>query len=189
MSTNRKEEIQVAAAKLFGRKGFAASSVRDIAQEVGLGAASLYNHMGSKDELLTTICFRCARSFEEGMKQIDSTLLDPLSKIRELIRLQISIALHDESSLTVFNDEWKHLQEPHLGEFLRLRRTYETSYLRIIRQGMDLGQIKPTDPYLVFQMILSSLRWLHLNGTRKTRLNEVELTEQITSMIIKGISK
>ena len=55
MITNRKEEIQTAAAKLFGEKGFAASSVRDIANAVGLGAASLYNHMGSKDELLVTM--------------------------------------------------------------------------------------------------------------------------------------
>ena len=78
MNTTRKEEIQFAAAKLFGKKGFAASSVRDIAQEVGLGAASLYNHMGSKDELLTTICFRCARAFEEGMKHIDQMKVAPV---------------------------------------------------------------------------------------------------------------
>ena len=186
--TNRKQEIQVAAAKLFGKKGFAASSVRDIAQEVGLGAASLYNHMGSKDELLTTICFRCAGLFEEGMKRIDAADADPVEKIRQLIRLQIDIALHEESSLTVFNDEWRHLQEPHLTAFLQLRRQYETAYLRIIREGMDQGKIKPTDPYLVFQMILSSLRWLHLQGTRKTKLNEEQLTEQITSIIIKGIT-
>ena len=189
MPNNRKQEIQVAAAKLFGKKGFAASSVRDIAHEVGLGAASLYNHMGSKDELLTMICFRCARSFEEGMKSIDASPVDPVEKIRQLIRLQISIALHDESSLTVFNDEWRHLQEPHLSEFLQLRRAYENAYLRIIRQGIDVGQLNPTDPYLVFQMILSSLRWLHLSGMRKTKLNEQQLTEQIISIIIKGITK
>ena len=188
MPTNRKQEIQVAAAKLFGKKGFAASSVRDIAHEVGLGAASLYNHMGSKDELLTTICFRCAGLFEEGMKWIDASDADPVEKVRQLIRLQIHIALNEESSLTVFNDEWRHLQEPHLTAFLQLRRQYETAYLRIIREGMDQGKIKPTDPYLVFQMILSSLRWLHLQGTRKTKLNEEQLTEQITSIIIKGIT-
>ena len=189
MNTTRKEEIQFAAAKLFGKKGFAASSVRDIAQEVGLGAASLYNHMGSKDELLTKICFRCARAFEEGMKHIDQMKVAPVEKIRQLIALQISIALHDESSLTVFNDEWKHLLEPHLSEFLRLRRAYETTYLRIIKEGMEQGQLNPTDPYLVFQMILSSLRWLHLGSTpKKTKLDEITLTEQITSIIIKGIT-
>jgi AcrR family transcriptional regulator len=187
MTTTRKEEIHIAAAKLFGEKGFAASSVRDIAHAVGLGAASLYNHMGSKDELLTTICFRCANSFLEGMKQIEQDQHDPVDKIKELIRLQIHIALHDESSVTVFNDEWRHLQEPYLSSFLDLRRTYETSYLRIIKAGIDEGKLKNTDAYLIYQMILSSLRWLHMPGVRKRKLSEQELTEQITSILINGI--
>ena|SRR5687768_10407099 len=187
VTTNRKAEIHTAAAKLFGEKGFAACSVRDIAQAVGLGAASLYNHMESKDELLTTICFRCAHEFLEGMRVIDVKGKAPDQKIRELIRLQIHIALHDKGSVTVFNDEWKHLQEPFLSSFLELRRTYETAYLRIIREGIEKGVLKNVDSYIVYQTILSSLRWLHMPGVKKIRQTEEELTEQITSIIIKGI--
>src|SRR5258706_3275666 len=159
--SNRKKEIQIAASKLFGEKGFAACSVRDIAQAVGLGAASLYNHMESKDELLTTICFRCAHEFLEGMKSIDALTNGPEEKIKQLIRLQIHIALNDKSSVTVFNDEWRHMQEPHLTSFLELRRLYEKTYLRIIREGIQQSVFKDVDAYLIYQMILSSLRWLH----------------------------
>jgi TetR/AcrR family transcriptional regulator, cholesterol catabolism regulator len=155
---------------------------------VGLGAASLYNHMGSKDELLTTICFRCANDFLNGMEKIDATLQQPEEKVKELIRLQIRIALHDESSLTVFNDEWRHLQEPFLTSFLELRRRYETTYLRIIKAGIETGMFIATDPYMIYQLILSSLRWLHMPGVKKTKLSEDQLTEQITSILIKGIS-
>jgi AcrR family transcriptional regulator len=186
--SKRKEEIHTAAARLFGEKGFAACSVRDIAQAVGLGAASLYNHMDSKDELLTAICFRCAQQFLDGMKRIDIPESSPEDKIRELIRLQIHIALHDQSSVTVFNDEWRHLPEPHLGEFLELRREYERAYLRIIRDGMERGSFKQIDPYLVYLMILSSLRWLHQQGIRKIKQTEQELTTQISSIILKGIT-
>ncbi len=186
-TTNRKQEIHTAAAKLFGEKGFAASSVRDIAHAVGLGAASLYNHMGSKDELLTTICFRCANEFLEGMAQIEQEQSDPVEKIKELIRLQIRIALHDESSLTVFNDEWRHLQEPFLTSFLELRRLYETSYLRIIKEGIEKGRLQNSEPYLMYQLILSSLRWLHMPSVKKTKLTEQELTEQISLILINGI--
>lgn len=186
--TTRKKEIQSAAARLFGEKGFAACSVRDIAGAVGLGAASLYNHMGSKDELLTLICFRCANEFISGMDAIDIEGKRPEDKIRELIQLHIRIALWDTSSVTVFNDEWRHLQEPALSEFLRLRRTYETAYLRIIREGIEHGSIRALDPYLVYQMILSSLRWLHQAGVKKIHKTETELTEEITSIILKGIT-
>ena len=121
------------------------------------------------------------------MKQIEEEQTDPVEKIKELIRLQIRIALHDESSLTVFNDEWKHLQEPFLSSFLELRRTYETAYLRIIREGIAEGKLKNVETYLVYQLILSSLRWVHLAGVKKTKLSEQELTEQISSILINGI--
>ena len=184
---SRKDEIQSAAAKLFGEKGFAACSVRDIASAVGLGAASLYNHMGSKDELLTKICFHCAQEFLDGMQAIDVEETSPANKIKELIQLHIHIALNDKSSVTVFNDEWRHLQEPFLSKFLELRRMYETAYLRIIRDGVEEGVLKQMDAYLVYQMILSSLRWLHLPGAKKIKQTESELTEQITSIILNGI--
>lgn len=183
----RKEEIHFAAAKLFGEKGFTASSVRDIANAVGIGAASLYNHMGSKDELLTTICFRCANEFLDGMKAIDVPDKSPEEKIRELIRLQIHIALNDKSSVTVFNDEWRHMQEPYLSSFLKLRRSYESAYLEIINEGIKGEIFKNVDPHLIYQMILSSLRWLHMTGVKKIKQTSEQLTEQITSIIIKGI--
>jgi len=186
-TNTRKEEIHIAAARLFGEKGFAASSVRDIANAVGLGAASLYNHMDSKDELLTSICFRCANSFLEGMAKIETECTDPVEKIKELIRLQIRIALYDESSLTVFNDEWRHLQKPYLSSFLDLRRTYETAYLRIINEGIEQGKLQHNDAYIIYQTILSSLRWLHVPHGKKLKLPEDKMIEQISSILIKGI--
>jgi len=184
---SRKTEIQTAAARLFGEKGFAASSVRDIAHAVGLGAASLYNHIGSKDELLTTICFRCADQFLEGMRAIEAQPGTALRKIEALIALQVRIALEDRSSVTVFNDEWRHLQEPHLSRFKELRRNYERRYLRIIRDGVEAGDLRDIDPYVMYQWILSSLRWLHVQDLRKTKLTETGLIQQITPLIINGI--
>jgi AcrR family transcriptional regulator len=185
--TSRKNEIHAAAARLFGEKGFAASSVRDIAHAVGLGAASLYNHMESKDELLVSICFRCAEAFSTGMADIDGADLNPLEKIEALIQLHIRIALQDQSSVTVFNDEWRHLQDPHLTAFRQMRKAYESTFLRIIRDGMESGLLARRDPYLTYQCILSSLRWLHQAGIRKLTLSEAEITEQIRSLLINGI--
>jgi len=121
------------------------------------------------------------------MALIEASLSSPEEKIKALIRLQIHIALNDKSSVTVFNDEWRHLQEPYLSEFLELRRTYEKSYLRIIREGIQKGVLKEVDTYIMYQLILSSLRWLHMPNLKKSKMNEEEMTEQITSLLIKGI--
>jgi AcrR family transcriptional regulator len=52
----RKEVILRKASSLFRMKGFAVTSMRDLAESVGVEAPSLYNHIGSKAELLQDIC-------------------------------------------------------------------------------------------------------------------------------------
>ena len=53
------------AALLFKSKGYTATSMRELADTVGVEAPSLYNHIGSKSELLQAICFKVGNEFTE----------------------------------------------------------------------------------------------------------------------------
>ncbi|MFT4973632.1 MAG: AcrR family transcriptional regulator, partial [Saprospiraceae bacterium] len=63
---SRKEEIKSAAARLFRKKGYSATSMRDIATAVGIKAASIYNHFKGKQELLQMLLMNIAYLFEKG---------------------------------------------------------------------------------------------------------------------------
>ena len=60
---SRREIIIEKAATLFKQKGFKSASMREIADVVGVEAASLYNHIKSKNELLNIICFDVANRY------------------------------------------------------------------------------------------------------------------------------
>ena len=70
-NASRKDIILQKAAILFKEKGFKAASMRELAEVVGVEAASLYNHIKSKNELLHEICFSVANKYNEKIKILD----------------------------------------------------------------------------------------------------------------------
>lgn len=183
----KKEKILEAAAVLFRDKGYPATSMRDLAQAVDLQASSLYNHIQSKQEILREICFFNASRFLEGIRQIEQAHASPADRLRALINLHIDIAMQDMTSITAFNDEWRHLEEPHLSDFKRLRREYENRFKAILVDGMAQNVFQRLDPQLTLNTVLSSVRWVHewRQPGKKQSLEAVRLT--LSELLLKGL--
>lgn len=184
--SGKREVIFTAAAKLFRDRGYQATSMRDLAHAVDLKASSLYNHIGSKEEILKEICLANADKFSEGMHRIQNLSVSPIEKIKSLINLHVDIAMSDYTSVTSFNDEWRHLGEPSLSIFKEKRKTYERAFLSIIKEGIQLGQIQKINPIVCLYTILSSTQWVyeaHLD------LDQSQISTDIKAMLIKGIEQ
>jgi len=186
--TQRKQNIYEQAAILFRDKGFPATSMRDLASAVGIEASSLYSHINSKSEILRHICFNCATRFLVSLDKINKTNELPADKLRALIDVHVTIAQDDATSIIVFNDEWRHLEEPHLSEFIKLRRRYEEGCAQIIKAGIADGSFREIDPFIVLNTLLSSTLWLH-RSARAHEKSHSEISGQISDMILFGLQK
>ncbi len=185
----KKQIIQEAAVRLFRDKGYSATSMRDLARAVNLKASSLYNHISSKEEILKDICFENAHRFLEGMKEVESMPGTAAGKVEALLRLHIRTATGDAASVMAFNDEWRHLTEPHLSEFMALRKDYEGRFLNILKTGMRSGQFQDTEPVIALHTIFSSIRWLYDWFQPGKKLTASEVEENIINMLMEGLKK
>jgi len=181
--------IREAAAQLFRQKGYAATSMRDLARAVNLEASSLYNHIGSKAGLLCDICFENAQHYLDEIDRVEQLDLDAGEKIKALIHFHIQMATEDITSIMSFNDEWRHLQEPQLSEFTQLRKTYEGRFLKIIEAGMATGAFKQAHPNIVLYTIFSSIRWLHDWYKPEGEVTPEQLKRDIVQLLLEGIKK
>jgi AcrR family transcriptional regulator len=182
-----KERIFEEAARLFQEKGYLATSMRELAERADLQVSSLYSHIGSKEELLHKICFDNARKFLEGIKMAEEMEANSTEKIRFLISLHIKIATSDITSVTIFNDEWRHLSEPYLAEFLAMRRDYEKRFSKILQQGVEQGEFVPINVTVALFTILTSLRWLHRWFPEKRGISVKSLETEILSLLMNGL--
>ncbi len=177
------------AAELFREKGYSASTMRDIADRVGIEAASLYNHIKSKEELLTDICFAIGNMFVPEMRQVIANKESTLSKIQYLINLHIDITTQHAAMVSVANNEWRHIKEPKLSEFLQMRDNYETCFKDIIEIGIRKGELKNIDSTTSLYTILSSFRWLQYwyKPDRDSPVDQIK--RDISELLLKGIKK
>jgi AcrR family transcriptional regulator len=184
---SKKQMIMEAAAGLFRDRGYAATSMRDLAKAVHLQASSLYNHISSKQDLLREICFQNAHHFLQGIEQIESSFDSPVHQIEQLILLHLNTVNTDATSVTSFNDEWRHLSEPDLSKYIQLRKQYEKRFKSILQAGIEQGVFQPLDTGVAMNTILSSLRWVYDWYRPERAVNVSVIGESITRMTLGGL--
>lgn len=187
MKLTRKEEIVIVAAKLFKEKGYSAVSMRDIAQQMDIKAASLYNHIKSKQEILSSLVLHVAREFTNSTQTITAQDGTALQRLKKLIEVHIDITVYHADAIAALNNDWMHLDGQDLLDFIAMRDQYEENFRSIIKQGIQEKQIKAKEPEVILFSILSTLRTLYLWNEKRGKLEVNVLKKELVSVLISGI--
>lgn len=186
----RKEQVIRKAAELFREKGYAASSMRDLAQKLGIEAASLYSHIKSKEEILQNLCFDMSTEFIKSLNSVESKQMTASEKLTLGIVGHIQVMAKDLIASAVFMNEHRHLSQPYLREFLLLRINYINRFKKIIEEGVSKGEFKATiDKKLAVMTLFSSLNWMPLWYDPSSAIDPNELGKQLADMLVNGLKK
>jgi AcrR family transcriptional regulator len=188
-NNSKKEVIIRQAASLFKSKSYTASTMRELAEFVGVEAPSLYNHIGSKSELLQEICFKIGNEFTEQIDKIKNDTGTTIEKIEAVIRFHIKAMAENFDEVYVANHEWKHLEEPYLTDFLNIRRNYERSLMIFIETGIAAKEIKPVNSYVAVLTILSAVRGIEFWQRSKKNVPLQVLEDDMVNQLLNGIVK
>jgi AcrR family transcriptional regulator len=188
-NASKKDVIAKKAAILFKSKGFSSASMRELAEAVGVEAPSLYNHIGSKSELLQGICFKVANTFTLYLDNIEGIPTDYVSRLEQIIRFHIRMMLDHFDEVYVANHEWKHLREPYLSNFLIQRRSYEKRLISLIEGGIAAKEFKSTNPHVAVLTILSAVRGLEFWQQHRKSISNQVLADDMVTHLLKGITK
>lgn len=140
--------IVEAAVGLFFRQGYQATTLRQIADEVGVQVGSLYNYISSKEQLLHDIMRRIMVDLVEGVRAELDGVDDPLERIERFMRH--SIRFHGERQEETFigNTELRSLSPELRTSIVDLRDEYESLLRSALVDASAAGQINVHDPQL-----------------------------------------
>lgn len=187
---SRKDVILTAAAESFRERGYKATSMRDLAEKVGIEAASLYNHIDSKSELLIDICFGITTLMNDFMTSVEESKQSNLEKIETILRFQIKQMVDNFDNNFVANREWNHLEDPELTEFRAQRHDYRKRFNHIITKGIETGEVKdtinvPATVWLLLHAVYGIESW----HRSKVRVAPSVLEDNMITILISGLKK
>ena len=189
MATARKDQFFKESLELIHHQGYKGTTMRDIANKLDCDVANLYNFVKSKEEILVKSLFGINDEFHEGIDLILESAYDPIAKLRQITQLYVRLTYEKPYEISLLVNGWRNLNGQKKEEFIIQKTAYEAKVRGVIEEGINVGALKPLDPTLATNMVLSSMRWLfdsYVNSTET--FNPVEVERQINAFVISGIS-
>jgi AcrR family transcriptional regulator len=162
------DAIQESAANLFYQRGYAATSLREIASDVGIQVGSLYNHIDGKTELLRNIMVWIMDDLLAAMYEALAGTDDPVERLRR--GLDCHIRFHATRSRDVFigNTELRSLPVDDRRVVIEKRDEYEALLRGLLQDVCDQGRGDPIDirlqAYSVVAIGTHMASWYHMDG-------------------------
>jgi AcrR family transcriptional regulator len=180
---NRDEEILAAAIQVFSQKGYAAASLQDVADAVGLLKGSLYHYISSKESLLFRIF---QESHQEGsalMATVDDLGLTPDAKLREFVRRLTLFYAQNRERASLYFSEWRHLTGAELETVMKQRRDFELYVRTIISDARERGLTDPDlDVKLATRYILTAVNGVIVWYSPEGPLRAEDIADQIAEL-------
>ena len=138
---NRRVDVLDAAVDVFWLKGYAASSVQDVADVVGVLKGSLYYYIKSKEDLLAEIVEDVHERSRSIFDEVLSLDVSPLERIRTYIERHVEWYLDNVEEVTVYFRDWRFLTGERLELAAQRRRGYDRAVRQLIAAAQDHGDV------------------------------------------------
>lgn len=189
MSVNRQKEIALAAVKLFEQKGYHATSVQDIADEVGIQKGSLYHYIHSKEDLLLQIAHEAIVEFNENLTQIIRTEATAKDKLIQAIENHLTVSISNLETTTVLLREAFSLGDKPHQVIQDLTDRYVTLWTEMLEDGVARGEFVCEQPKVTALALLGACNWVYRWYKQSGDLSATDVAAVFSRLFLNGLTR
>jgi TetR/AcrR family transcriptional regulator, cholesterol catabolism regulator len=185
----RRAEITARAARMFHQQGYAATSMQQIADAVGISKATLYYYVKSKDDLLFVILEEVNLAGEAIIAEVIAMPVSPLRQLAAYVRGWVRFNVDHLPEVTVFTRDSNQLERRRLRVIEAGRERRFEFVTQLVRTAQAEGEVGPdADPDAVAHVTLGLVGYMHTWYRPHEGAGAVELSDLMASMVIGGLS-
>lgn len=155
----RRKELTRQAAQLFVQEGFDRTTVRMLAQEMGIKSGSIFHHFRDKQEILAAVIEEGTQNAlviaRAALEQCDNSAE---ARLQAMARAHLETLLTDRNAHVVALYEWRRLDPEARNHLSHLRDAYEALWEAVIDEALAAGLIHG-DRFLVARFVMGALNW------------------------------
>jgi AcrR family transcriptional regulator len=182
------DAIRQAAVDLFYKHGYETTTLRGIAEVVGIQVGSLYNHIPSKEKLLYSIMSEVMHDLLESLEKALEPYTDPVDRLRAAVECHVMFHAERAKEVFVGNSELRSLSKANRRDVVELRDRYEAIFRGIVEQGGDAGVFYFTDAKLLTYAIVATGTQVSSWYKARGRLSLQEIASVYSDFVLRGVT-
>lgn len=155
----QRHRVLKAAASCFNRKGYSGTSLKDVANHLGLTDAALYYYVRNKEELVYQCYLRAAELGKEAMDQARNEGSTGFEQAKLYIRYHVEIMVGEKGPVAIMS-EIPSLKRSHRNEILAVSRRHSLAFEEMLTHGIRDGSIRDCDVRMTGNAIMGSINWI-----------------------------
>jgi AcrR family transcriptional regulator len=177
------------ATRLFAAMGFEKTSVRKIAEEVGLSVPGMFHYVSSKEEMLNEIMIGFMDEGYKRLMEIYNSTMGPVEKLEAVCKFYVEYYAGHKDQLTILVTEGKSLSPKHRRNFVDKQRVYVEALKRLFSDLAKEGLLKSIDhsviSFIFFGMVNYTYTWYNPRGT----MGPDALGDIFSEVFLRGVLK
>ncbi|HEX6989369.1 MAG TPA: TetR/AcrR family transcriptional regulator [Bacillota bacterium] len=185
---DRSQEILDAALALFSSRGYHATSMQDLADAVGLQKGSLYHYIRSKEDLLYPLIEAALEGYVGDLEAVRAGGGTAGEQLRRAVTAHVERVARFGDMMTVFISEGRHLKPEEQERVRSLAGRYRAMLEDLIREGVEAGEFRTSDPALAALALLGACNWLPQWFRPEGRSSPAEIAGVFIEVFLEGLA-
>jgi TetR/AcrR family transcriptional regulator, cholesterol catabolism regulator len=185
----REREVLDVAARLFHERGYADTSVQDIADELGILKGSLYHYIEVKEDLLFRLLEQLHDDTQALMEEVAATQgLTPLEQLVLYVRAQLQFDLENLPRVAVYYNDYERLSPARRAVIVARRRLHERWVSDVIERAQADGEADPElDAPLLSNFIHGAVIWTYRWYKPRGRVSRDKIADTCAAFVLRGV--
>ena len=181
----RRDEIILAAARIFAEKGYHATTLDEIAREIGVTKPALYYHISSKEEILREIIGKIMEPMEEVVK-VGRANLPPRERIEKMVRMLVEVGAKRKEITLIAFEQVNILPKRSRDALRRRQKDVEHVLQQALKDGVEQGDFVVGDVKMASIAILAVSNWIYRWYRQDGYLTPTQIADQFIHLLENG---